>query len=226
MPISAVTFDDFYTLRYGVDEEDIIHPIFRALRKNKVKVEERDFLSEYFKADKAYRRALQETFHESLLDDIIRNVLLSLGYRSPRLHLIVREAVNEGLATRKSVWYSDAIPVLMILRKRGYKLGLITNTHWRLLDETKKELKKYFDVITLSYEHGYAKPHPSIFLATLEMLGINANNCLHVGDDPIADVQGAKKVGMKTSFIKRGKRKTNADMQIKQLSELTELLFV
>jgi HAD superfamily hydrolase (TIGR01509 family) len=223
LAISAVTFDDFNTLRYGVDEEDIIHPIFRAL-KRRVKVEEKDFLNEYFRADKAYRRTLQETFRESLLDDIIRNVLLSLGHRSPKLHLIVRGAVNEGLTTRNAVWYPDAFQVLTILRKRGYKLGLITNTHWRLLDETEKEFKKFFDVITLSYEHGYAKPHPSIFSVTLRMLGINANNCLHVGDDPIADVEGAKKVGMTTAFIKRGKRKANADIQIEQLSELMEFL--
>lgn len=222
--VSAVTFDDFNTLHYSMIEEDIIHPIFRALKKNNVNVDEKDFLNEYFRADKAYRKSLQETFRESLLDSIIKNVLLSLGYRSQRLDLVIKKAVNEGLATRKSTWYSDAIPVLTILRKRGYKLGLITNTHWRLLDETKKEFDKYFDVIILSYEHGYAKPHPSIFLAALDMLGIDANNCLHVGDDPIADIQGAKKVGMKTAFIKRGKRKANADIKIKQLNELTEFL--
>ena len=223
LAVSAVTFDDFNTLRYSKDEKDIIHPILSALR-NKVKVVEDNFLNKYFKADKAYRKSLQETFRESLLDDIIRNVLLSLGYRSPRLDLIIEEAFNEGLAARRVVWYSDAISTLMILRKRGYKLGLITNTHWRLLDETKEEFRKYFSVITLSYECGYAKPHPSIFLATLKMLGISADTCLHVGDEPIADVQGAKKVGMKTAFIKRGKRKANADIQIVKLSELTEFL--
>jgi hypothetical protein len=116
LAVSAVTFDDFNTLRYSKDEKDIIHPILSALR-NKVKVVEDDFLNEYFKADKAYQKSLQETFRESLLDDIIRNVLLSLGYKSPRLDLIIEEAVNEGLAARRVVWYSDAISTLMILRK-------------------------------------------------------------------------------------------------------------
>lgn len=221
--VSAVTFDDFNTLRYSVNEEDIIHPILRALKENNVRVDGKDFLREYFRADKAYRKSLEETLRESLLDNIIRDVLLSLGYRSPRLNLIVKKAVNEGLATRKAVWYPDAVPVLTSLRKK-YKLGLITNTHWRL-DENMKEFRKYFDVITLSYEHGYAKPHPSIFLITLKMLKVSPNTCLHVGDDLIADVQGAKKVGMKTAFIKREDRKANADIQIEQLSELTEFLF-
>lgn len=165
--ISAVTFDDFHTLRYSRNKKDIIYPIFKALRKYGVKVEKKDFLSEYFKADKAYRRHLQETFRESLLDNIITDVLISLGYKSPRLRLTVARAVNEGLVTRKTVWYQDSLPVLRTLRKRGYKLGLITNTHWRFTDETKKEFEKYFDVMMLSYEHGYVKPHPSIFLVTL-----------------------------------------------------------
>jgi len=45
-----------------------------------------------------------------------------------------------------------------------------------------------------------------------------------VGDDPIADVNGAKEAGMKTAFIKRGERKATADIQLKQLIKLSELL--
>jgi len=77
--------------------------------------------------------------------------------------------------------------------------------------------------MTLSYEHGFAKPHPSIFVDTLKKLRTNASNCLHVGDDPIADIKGAKSIGMKTAFIKRREIETEADIEIKQLSELTTL---
>jgi putative hydrolase of the HAD superfamily len=73
----------------------------------------------------------------------------------------------------------------------------------------------------LSYEHGYAKPHQSIFVATLRKLGINTLQCLHVGDDPTADIQGAHNVGMKTAFIRRNKTKTDANIEIEQIVELT-----
>jgi len=76
----------------------------------------------------------------------------------------------------------------------------------------------------LSYEHGYVKPHPSIFVATLDKLGTNANQCLHVGDDPIADIQGAKSIGMKTAFINKREIKTNADIETKQLARLIAFL--
>jgi len=221
--ISAVTFDDFNTLRYSVNKEDIIYPIFRALKKHGIRIEEEDFLRKYFEGDRIYRKRLCETFRESLLDNIIIDALTSLGYESTGIQHTVTQAVDEALATQKAIWYSDALPVLSILRRKGYKLGLITNTHWRILDEIKKEFEKYLDVITLSYEHSYAKPHPSIFLVTLRELRVNAGSCLHVGDDPVADVEGARRVGMRTAFLKRGKIKANADMKIRRLSELIKL---
>lgn len=101
---------------------------------------------------------------------------------------------------------------------------MISNTHWRFPENLRRKFKTYFDVITLSYEHGYAKPHPSIFLTTLEKLKVRADRCLHVGDDPVADIEGAERCGMKTAFIKRGDEAVNADMQIVQLSELPKLL--
>lgn len=76
----------------------------------------------------------------------------------------------------------------------------------------------------MSYEHGYAKPHPSIFITTLEKLETNANRCLHVGDDPIADIQGAKNIGMKTAYIKRKETNADADIKVQRITELTKLM--
>lgn len=220
--VDAVTFDDFNTLRYQVGEQkDIVYPIFRAM-KTKIEINEHEFLEAYFRADKSYRKALKETLRESLLDDIVSGVLTTLEVDFERE--IIRNAVDEGLKTRKVCWYSDAIETLLVLRKTGYKLGLISNTHWRLLENVRDEFNKYFHIITLSYEHGYAKPHPSIFQATLKKLGVSASHCLHVGDDPIADFQGAKGVGMRTAFIKRQKEEADADAKIEQLSDLLNFL--
>lgn len=68
------------------------------------------------------------------------------------------------------------------------------------------------------------KPHPSIFLITLKMLGVEAGRCLHVGDNPIADIQGARNVGMKTAFVEKEEKEIDADIHIKQLSDLLSFL--
>ena len=87
-----------------------------------------------------------------------------------------------------------------------------------------EQFEEFFDVITLSYEHGYVKPHPSIFMTTLEKLKVNPNQSLHVGDDPIADIQGARNIGMKTVFVNEKEAKTNAGIEVKRITELTTLL--
>ncbi len=226
LDIKAVTCDDFYTLRYPVrkKKEDIIYPILKALKGLRIKVDDEEFLKQYSIADKLYRKKLKETLRESLLDDIVMGVLVESGYEPKTIGEIVKEAVDYGIATRKTKWFPDAKLTLMTLRERGYKLGLISNTHWQIPESIRKEFKSFFDVITLSYEHGYAKPHPSVFLDTLKKLRANSNHSLHVGDDPISDVQGAKNIGMKTAFIKRREIKTNADIEIKRLIELTTFL--
>lgn len=225
LKVEAVTFDDFYTLRYPVGEkEDIVYPILKALKRQGLDVNDKEFLKQYFIADKLYRKRLKETLRESSLDDIVMSGLTTCGCEPKTVVRIVKEAVDYGLATRRAKWFPDAKRTLLTLQKKDYKLGLISNTHWRISENLRREFEKFFDVITLSYEHGYTKPHPSIFVAALKKLGTNANHCLHVGDDPTADIQGAKSVEMKTAFIKRREIKTDADIEIKRLIELTTLL--
>lgn len=212
-------------MRYPIKEkEDIIYPILRALKKRGLSVDDEKFLTPYFRADRVYRQRLEKTLRESLLDDIIMDTLVACKYDPVTVSSIVKEAVDYGLKTRKTKWFPSSKETLLALRKRGYKLGLISNTHWRISEHSRTEFSKFFDVITLSYEHGYAKPHPSIFVSTLKRLGTDANSCLHVGDDPVADIQGAKNVGMKTAFIRRRRIDADADIKIERLTELTKFL--
>jgi HAD superfamily hydrolase (TIGR01549 family) len=222
--VKAVTFDDFLTLRYPMKQgEDIIYPILTAL-KRKLNVNEEQFLKQYLKENQLYQTRLRKTLRETLLDDIVASVLVSCEYDSQTICSNVKEAVDYGLATRKARWFPNARKTLAVLRSEGYKLGLISNTHWRFLPSLRKQFEEFFDVITLSYEHGRVKPHSSIFVTTLERLKVNPNQSLHVGDDPIADVKGARDVGMKTAFVKRREGEANADIEIGRITELATLL--
>jgi putative hydrolase of the HAD superfamily len=149
---------------------------------------------------------------------------VSCGYDSQTIYGNVKEAVDCGLVTRKVRWFPNVRRMLPILGSEGYKLGLISNTHWRFLPSQRKQFEEFFDVITLSYEQGYVKPHPSVFVTTLKELRAKPNRSLHVGDDPIADIQGARNIGMKTVFVKRREAKTTADIEMKRVTELTTLL--
>jgi HAD superfamily hydrolase (TIGR01549 family) len=221
LDIDAVTFDHFMTLVRPAKGtgEDIVFPIVRSLR-GKVPLDEGEFLRIYRQRDADYRRDLRENCREGLLDEIVLGALGDMGFETEEMRERVYSSVEAGLATKEVVLYPDTLETLETLRERGYLLGIISNTHWRWPEERRRSMEIYFDVITLSYEHGFAKPHPSIFQATLDKLGVRADRCLYVGDNPTMDVQGARGAGLKTAFVRRDEEEADSDIQIDQLSEL------
>ena len=223
--LEAVTFDHYNTLQYSTmeNQEDVIRPIIRSL-KTCIDLDEGRFLEKYSMQDEKYRENGWETFVERTLDELVLKALLDSGHHDSELAEIVKDSVDHGLCTRWLTWYQDAKGTLLRLKDLGYKLGLISNTHWRWLPERRREVQSFFDVITLSYEHGYMKPHPSIFHTTLLKLNVKPEQSLHVGDDPYADVWGAKKAGMKAAYIRRNERDAEADIVIQRLSELVQYL--
>jgi HAD superfamily hydrolase (TIGR01549 family) len=223
--LGAVTFDHYNTLQYSTmeNQEDIIHPIIRSL-KTRIDLDEGKFLEKYAEQDEKYRKNERETFVETTLDELALKALLDSEHCDAELAEIVKASVDHGLFTRRLTWYQDAKGTLLRLKDLGYKLGLISNTHWRWLPERRREVQPFFDVVTLSYEHGYMKPHPSIFHTTTKELGVKPAKCLHVGDNPFTDIYGAKQAGMRAAYIRRNERDVEADIIIQRLSELVQYL--
>ena len=59
---------------------------------------------------------------------------------------------------------------------------------------------------------GAAKPDPRIFTALAARAGVEPAEILHVGDDPLADVEGARRAGMQAIWINRDARTWPADL--------------
>lgn len=64
-------------------------------------------------------------------------------------------------------------------------------------------LSALFTSVVISGEIGLVKPHPIPFAKSLQELGVPAPACLFVGDNWLADVQGAKAVGMQVAHMQR-----------------------
>jgi len=93
---------------------------------------------------------------------------------------------------------SDVSSVVIELHKRGYKLGIIANT----ITETEipdwlesDQLTGYFDNVTLSSIIGIRKPNPEIYLEAARQLGVDPQDCVYVGDNPVRDVEGSQAAG-------------------------------
>ena len=70
--------------------------------------------------------------------------------------------------------YDDVPPVLDELRRRGLKLGIVSNTG-RDVHEFLAHHKLEVDAALSSRVHGKVKPHPTIFQAVLDSLGVPAD---------------------------------------------------
>jgi putative hydrolase of the HAD superfamily len=92
--------------------------------------------------------------------------------------------------------------LLDALRERGFKLGLVSNAFdpgWLLRrDLEQMGIAPRIDVAVFSSEVGKRKPHPAIFDAALEPLGIEPGRAAFVGDRLYEDVRGAGELGMIT----------------------------
>lgn len=88
-------------------------------------------------------------------------------------------------------------------------------------------IARYFDVVITSARVGYRKTHPAIFLKALESLSTPPREAVFVGDDPISDVLGAKRVGMVAVWLNRGGgsvESVKADYTLSSLLQLPNLL--
>lgn len=89
-------------------------------------------------------------------------------------------------------------PEMLAALRRRYTLGVISNSLGRntRLDLRIAGLYDYFTHFSISSEIGKRKPHPAIFHAALDGLGMSAAEAVMVGDHPGEDVRGARQVGM------------------------------
>lgn len=130
--------------------------------------------------------------------------------------------------------YPDTVSTLLKLKNSGYKIGIITDglaiKQWEKL--IRLGLQHFFDAVVVSQEVGFEKPDMRIYEAACEKLGMDANECMYVGDRLDTDVTGANRAGMQSVRILRGRYRGQVpkglqerpSFEIQRMEELLDIL--
>ncbi|HZQ84141.1 MAG TPA: HAD family hydrolase [Acidimicrobiales bacterium] len=198
--IEAVVFDWGGTLSEFADVEMI--DMWRLAARHLAPDREDDMVRRLIEVEDASWQEVRDHQTSTTLSALLATASAQLG-------LDVAEAVLEEAATHHLdswtphiVHDPDAGPTLAALRDAGYKIGLLSNTHWpRAFHEHFLErdgLDKLIDVRCYTSEMTRTKPHPDAFRTVLERLGVaDPRAVVFVGDRLHDDIWGAQQLGMK-----------------------------
>jgi putative hydrolase of the HAD superfamily len=204
--LEAIIFDLDDTLHddtraYQSAVREIAHEI--ATESN---VDEEVIVTEYVAAASRYWRALSaEHLGVPISDSRYELWLAALKAVGIDDDATIRGAVLRYGDYRRKYYtpFPGALELLATLRKRGKKLGLITNgfaeTHYEKLQLL--GLERAFDAVVCADEVGMVKPNPRIFLHACELLGVSPARAAMVGDRYFRDIVGARDAGLFTVYL-------------------------
>lgn len=225
MTIKGVTFDFGGTLALGnLDKEDFRSRLFKYIRslgfsggKAQVNKARRGMLERLTKARSQNR--------ELRLEDLYQGMLFKLGLHPEREYI---DYIHQLYIRSFKVELIPSVRKVLKFLDERYSLAVISNA---MSDVPRHAVKKfglgtYLDAVVISRDLGIRKPDPEIFKFTLENLGIESHETIHVGDSLEEDIEGAKNAGMKAMWLKRGNNEINVlpDYTISSIKDLTSLL--
>ncbi|MFQ5951741.1 MAG: HAD family hydrolase [Candidatus Geothermarchaeales archaeon] len=139
---------------------------------------------------------------------------------------LAREIHERFNAVLEPEAYKDVLPTLDELRRRGIRLGMISNGYVEEI-ETMLDMvgipKEGFDVIVGVDTVGEAKPSPAVFRRALEEMDVDPGECIFVGDDARRDCEGALNMGITPYLVVRDE-KQDTDPRFRTISSLSEII--
>ena len=198
-----VIFDFFGTL---VTYRDGVHgnPVERAraeLRRHGVAIEPAVFADSFAACFTELEQLASTSLREYSMLDAARVLFMDLGVAASRA------ALQRFVAAYLEDWSEgvEGLPLLAAwLDALAAPKSVLSNTHHEALVAGQLQrlgIAHAFERLTTSVGHGMRKPHPSIYRAHLEALGISAADAVFVGDNPACDYFGPRAVGIDAYLI-------------------------
>jgi len=200
--IKAIGFDLFGTLVF-VDKfsrRDALQSLLNILQENGFEIEDDTFVEAYLEAVRKFkdeaRKDHKETHNRYWICETLNHFGYDVAPGDPRITSAIQQYFAEFISCMALL--PGTAEMLETLHSK-YRLGLLSNfTHAPAVREALYRLKvnSYFDFILISGELGYRKPGALVFSKLIEQFGMPKQQIAYVGDDPVADLQGALDAGI------------------------------
>lgn len=128
--------------------------------------------------------------------------------------------------------YEGTREMLAALKNSGKKIYLLSNAQ-RIFTEYEMNalgISQYFDGIFISSDYGYRKPDGRFYRELLESASIRADRAVMIGNDGICDIEGARRMGLSTVYIRSNLSpeeeipQADAVLEEMDMERLTEIL--
>jgi putative hydrolase of the HAD superfamily len=146
----------------------------------------------------------EQIYNHDLFIHYTASIIEHMGGRGAKVIDVAKEIYEQWSVNHHFEMYDDVAPVMAELVKRGLIIGVISNSH-RSLDAFREHfaLAHVISVSVSGAEHGYMKPHRSIFERALERAGVTAQETMMVGDSFRHDIEGALNAGWRAVLLRR-----------------------
>jgi putative hydrolase of the HAD superfamily len=164
------------------------------------------------------------TYDPEIFVEYTKRIIEGMGGSGPGADAAARDLYDEWAACHHFTLYEEVPEVLRGLHADGYTIGLISNTQRSLATfERHFALDGLFSVAISSSDHGYMKPHPSIFEEGLRRARVEPYEAVMVGDSVPHDIAGALRLGMRGILVARSGLSAGAPPEVPVIRSLREL---
>jgi len=220
--IKAIIFDlDNTLLDFMKMKQFAVKAAITAMNEAGLNIDEDQAYKDIFELYKTKGWENQQVFNDFLMQNFgkVSNKILAAGIVSYRR---AREATL--------VVYPNVNKTLIELIKMGIKLAVVSDAPsreaWMRLYYL--NLHHVFDPVLTYDDSGAHKPSPKPFEMALNILDVNSDEALMIGDWPDRDVVGASQIGMKTIFARYGDTfgtvDSGADWDVDDIYEVVNII--
>jgi putative hydrolase of the HAD superfamily len=137
------------------------------------------------------------------------------------------QAIVKLLENRPYKLYSDVAEAVTKAKQVGFKTATVTTIAYFQFKKAIEPIKKYFDFIMTGYEAGCDKTNPRMYRKVLEILKVQPEEAIMIGDDPPIDVILPKRLGIRSILLNRERSHVEcpqAEAVVNDLNEAVEII--